>query len=200
MSCAAEDRRTEALRQLERTRTHWLARCARAQHTPAEPSPANTDGFNPGSPLNAIVSEWLAAEVAARLWPEPAAGDSDAPSGDEATTPTPQTPMGGASQALQDVSQRHPWLCVLVGLLAGGLAVSQRQQLLRWGISTALPWLSAQASVIAVPLFAQWLARRPAPPPSPADPAEASNTSGIPPVDAPPDINVPNSAAAGSPG
>ena len=39
---------------------------------------------------------------------------------------------------------RHPWASVAAGLLAGGLAVSQRQRLIRWALAHAMQWLDRQ--------------------------------------------------------
>lgn len=186
MTPSIETRRADALLQLERTRATWLMRCAKNPSGP-DTSAAELDGLAPGGPLNAAISEWLAVEIAARLWP-----DERADLGDAATSPPPAALGGPATDALRHLTDRHPWLCVLAGLLAGGLAMSQRQRLLRWGIATGLPWLTSQAAVLALPLLAQWLARQPAQEPQAAAETEAQREAAF---SAPP-----NSPAAGSPG
>lgn len=163
MKTATDTRRANALRRMERTRMQLLLRCAGSpdETTPSPPGPSDVQGF--GHSLNTVLGEWLACEIAARLWPEPGAQlDTDPRQGTlfqgSSNPPSPPLP-----QPLLDWATRHPWLSVLAGLLAGGLAMSQRRQLLRWGVAKGLPWLTSQAAVIAVPLLAQWLARQPAP-------------------------------------
>ena len=92
-----------------------------------------------------------------------------------------------------------------LGLLAGGLAMSQRQRLLRWVISTGLPWMTSQAAVVALPLLAQWLARQPpraAPPEENAPPTESSPAADVttePGADLASELSAANSTASGSP-
>lgn len=188
MSPTPESLRSEALWRLERTRAAWLVRCANGQATPSTDQPhTQTGSLAIGGTLNTALSEWLATELAARLWPqEVASGDA------------PPNAAGTGHHPLLDWTDRHPWLCVLAGLLAGGLAMSQRQRLLRWGISTGLPWLTSQAAVVALPLLAQWLAHQPAASaPSVAD-TPAPDTAQAP-LDEPRAAAVDDLSAASSP-
>lgn len=188
MSPTPESLRSEALWRLERTRAAWLVRCANGQATPSTDQPHTQAGsLAIGGTLNTALSEWLATELAARLWPqEVASGDA------------PPNAAGTGHHPLLDWTDRHPWLCVLAGLLAGGLAMSQRQRLLRWGISTGLPWLTSQAAVVALPLLAQWLAHQPAASaPSAADTPAPDNAH--PPLDEPRAAAVDGLSAASSP-
>lgn len=199
MKPTPESMRSEALWRLERTRAAWLVGCANSQPTPS-PAPAHTQASSLaiGGTLNTALSEWLATELAARLWPQDAAS-GDAPgsaslSGDD----KPPNVAGNGHHPLLDWTDRHPWLCVLAGLLAGGLAMSQRQRLLRWGISTGLPWMTSQAAVVALPLLAQWLAHQPpASAPSVADTPAPDNAH--PPLDEPRAAAVDGLSAASSP-
>lgn len=200
MKPTPESLRGEALMRLERTRAAWLVRCANSQSA-SDGDQAHTQAGNLslGSPLNTALSEWLAAELSARLWPE------DATSGDTQESGSLNGAAGAAPQALLGWTDRHPWLCVLAGLLAGGLAMSQRQRLLRWGISTGLPWLTSQAAVVALPLLAQWLARQPpraASPEENAPPAEGPPAAGVTTetgADLASELSAANSPASGSP-
>lgn len=201
MNPTPESMRSEALWRLERTRAAWLVRCANSQATPG-PAQAHTQASSLaiGGTLNTALSEWLATELAARLWPQDVASGDTSLNGDD----KPSNAAGTGHHPLLDWTDRHPWLCVLAGLLAGGLAMSQRQRLLRWGISTGLPWMTSQAAVVALPLLAQWLAHQPAASaPSDAktpapDPAQAPlDEPGAAAVDG---LNAANSPAAGSPG
>ena len=92
---------------------------------------------------------------------------------------------------------RHPWASVAAGLLAGGLAVSQRQRLIRWAVAHALPWLTSQASVMAAPLLLQWLSRQAAQPPTDGATA-AADTEAAPTPDTV-GLTEPNSPTARSP-
>lgn len=157
--------RADALLRLERTRMQWVLRSAHHAERPG--GAPGADDLATGSPLNAIVTQWLADEIAARLWPgdadvsggDPTAPDSDAGNADAGhRAPLPSQLL---TQTVSDWTSRHPWLGVLAGLLAGSVAMSQRQRLLQWGISAALPWLASNAAVLAVPLLAQWLERTP---------------------------------------
>ena len=200
MKPTPESLRGEALMRLERTRTAWLVRCANSQAptSDAAPPPAQAGNLALGSPLNMVLSEWLAAELSARLWPE-ATASGDAPASESFNS------AGAPPQPLLEWTDRHPWLCVLAGLLAGGLAMSQRQRLLRWGISTGLPWLTSQAAVVAVPLLAQWLTRQPPRSTSPeenAPPAEGPPAAGVTTetgADLASELSAANSPASGSP-
>lgn len=159
--------RAQALLRLEHTRMQWVLRTARGSERAG--GLANVDEFagSGAGPLNAILSEWLASELQARLWPGPDDGDAHAEG--------PALPSQALSQTLSEWTSRHPWLGVLAGLLAGSLAVSQRQRLLQWGISAALPWLASNAAVLGLPLLAQWLLQRPSPVPPPEDQASADD-------------------------
>lgn len=199
MKATPESLRREALLRLERTRAAWLVRCANSQATSdGEQAHTQAGNLSLGSPLNTALSEWLAVELSARLWPE------DATSGDAQGSGSVNG-AGAAPQALLGWTDRHPWLCVLAGLLAGGLAMSQRQRLLRWGISTGLPWLTSQAAVVALPLLAQWLARQPpraAPPEENAPPTESSPAADVttePGANLASELSAANSTASGSP-
>lgn len=199
MKPTPESLRGEALLRLERTRAAWLVRCANSQAT-SDDEQARTQAGNLslGSPLNTALSEWLAVELSARLWPEDSTS-GEAPGAGSVNGAT------AAPQALLGWTDRHPWLCVLAGLLAGGLAMSQRQRLLRWGISTGLPWLTSQAAVVAVPLLAQWLTRQPpraASPEENAPPAEGPPAAGVTTetgADLASELSAANSPASGSP-
>ncbi len=92
---------------------------------------------------------------------------------------------------------RHPWASVAAGLLAGGLAVSQRQRLIRWAVAHALPWLTSQAAVMAAPLLAQWLSCQAAQ----ASTDEANAAAGTKAAQAPDTtgLSEPNSPTARSP-
>ena len=92
---------------------------------------------------------------------------------------------------------RHPWASVAAGLLAGGLAVSQRQRLIRWAVAHALPWLTSQAVVVAAPLLAQWLSRQAAQ--APTDVAQAAADSEAAQAPDAAGLNEPNSPNARSP-
>lgn len=92
---------------------------------------------------------------------------------------------------------RHPWASVAAGLLAGGLAVSQRQRLIRWAVAHALPWLTSQAAVMATPLLLQWLSRQAAQPFT-ADATAATDTEAATTPDTV-GLNEPNSPTARSP-
>lgn len=92
---------------------------------------------------------------------------------------------------------RHPWASVAAGLLAGGLAVSQRQRLIRWAVTHALPWLTSHAAVVAAPLLAQWLSRQPAQ--APTDEATAAADTAAEKATSSVGLSEPNSPAAGSP-
>lgn len=213
MKPSPESLRADALLQLERTRTAWLVRCANNQ-APAADHPAQghglaglTEGLGLGSPLNAILSEWLANELAARLWPDETAHAGDGTDPDPSRPPPPPPLTQSLVQPLADWAVRHPWLSVTAGVLAGSLAMSQRQRLLRWVISAGLPWLTSQAAVVAVPLLAQWLARQ-APTQAPSTAAEdtaasepdSANTGPVTAThDAAPDLRAANSPAARSP-
>lgn len=192
--------RSQALLRLERTRATWLVRCANSQATVHDTGQAHTHpagSLDLGSPLNAVLSAWLAAELSARLWPEDAPSSGDTPGSVQLHS------AGAPPQPWLDWTDRHPWLCVLAGLLAGGLAMSQRQRLLRWGISTGLPWLTSQAAVVAMPLLAQWLARQP-PHSAPAGnvppaPDNAQACCGEPGADQVGGLSAASSPASGSP-
>lgn len=199
MKPTPESLRREALLRLERTRAAWLVRCANSQATSdGEQAHTQAGNLSLGSPLNTALSEWLAVELSARLWPE------DATSGDASASGSVNG-AGAASQPLLGWTDRHPWLCVLAGLLAGGLAMSQRQRLLRWVISTGLPWMTSQAAVVALPLLAQWLARQPpraAPPEENAPPTESSPAADVttePGANLASELSAANSTASGSP-
>ena len=174
--------RADALLRLERTRMQWVLRSAHQAERSG--SAQGADDLATGNPLNAVLTEWLASEITARLWPEPTDGDPNAP-GDEAIDgeagQRPPLPSQLVAQTLSEWTGRHPWLGVLAGLLAGSLAVSQRQRLLQWGISAALPWLASNAAVLALPLLAQWLARPPTQPM--AEPPADQDTPSPPPGD-----------------
>lgn len=94
---------------------------------------------------------------------------------------------------------RHPWASVAAGLLAGGLAVSQRQRLIRWAVAHALPWLTSHAAVMAAPLLAQWLSRQADQPPAGDAPAMQPDATHQAPDAADLGLSEPNSPAAGSP-
>lgn len=182
----------DALLSLERTRMQWVLRTARGLERAG--GAAHPDELAGNGPLNAILSEWFASELEARLWP--------APPDDDAQADGPALPSQVLSRTLSEWTSRHPWLGVLAGLLAGSLAASQRRKLLQWGISAALPWLASNAAVLALPLFAQWLLQRSSPaagseastqdPPAPAPEGEAAPASD--------DVKAPRSASSGSPG
>ncbi len=128
---------TEALMQLERTRTQLVLRCAGG---PAEPG---------GETTRASADPELVGLLDAAF----AEGMAD------------------------DWIARHPWASIAAGLLAAGLAVSQRRRLMRWAMAHALPWLTSQAAIVAAPMLVQWLERQGAQPApnaegSPAGPAE----------------------------
>lgn len=152
--------RAEALLRLERTRLQWALRSA--EHAQG----AGDDAGEVATPdtLNGVLTGWLADEISARLWPDPANGphpESDGSAQDnEAGQPAP-LPSQLLSQAVSDWTSRHPWLSVLAGLLAGSLVMSQRKRLLRWGVSAALPWLASNAGVLALPLLTHWLTHQP---------------------------------------
>ncbi len=199
MKPTPESLRGDALLRLERTRAAWLVRCANSQATSdGEQARTQAGNLSLGSPLNTALSEWLAVELSARLWPEDSTS-GEAPGAGSVNGAT------AAPQALLGWTDRHPWLCVLAGLLAGGLAMSQRQRLLRWGISTGLPWLTSQAAVVAVPLLAQWLTRQPpraASPEENAPPAEGPPAAGVTTetgADLASELSAANSPASGSP-
>lgn len=162
MKPACVNQRADALLQLERTRMQWVLRSAR--HGELSHGAAGVDDIAPGNPLNAILTEWLADEIAARLWP----GDSGDHDGDAApdgavseagAVERPPLPSQLLAQAVSEWTHRHPWVSVFAGVVAGSLAMSQRRRLLQWGISAALPWLASNAAVLALPLLAQWLTR-----------------------------------------
>lgn len=92
-----------------------------------------------------------------------------------------------AEGAADDWIARHPWVSMATGLLVGGLAASQRKRLIGWAAANALPWLTSQFGMLVVPLLMQWLSSQTAPP------GATSSTT------ADPEINEPNSPAAGSP-
>ena len=197
MKPACVNQRADALLRLERTRMQWVLRSAR--HGERGDGAAGVDDIAPGNPLNAILTEWLADEVAARLWPgESAGGDGEAAHGGDAgeagAAERPPLPSQVLAQAVSEWTQRHPWFSVLAGVLAGSLAMSQRRRLLQWGISSALPWLASNAAVLALPLFAQWLAKPATASPAPHDPTDGAPP---PPGDAPPaeDFSAPASGA-----
>lgn len=196
MKPACVNQRADALLRLERTRMQWVLRSAR--HGERGDGAAGVDDIAPGNPLNAILTEWLANEVAARLWPgESAGGDGEAAHGGDAgeagAAERPPLPSQVLAQAVSEWTQRHPWFSVLAGVLAGSLAMSQRRRLLQWGISSALPWLASNAAVLALPLFAQWLAKPATTAPATQDPADDAP----PPGDAAPaeDFSAPASGA-----
>lgn len=187
------EERAHALMRLERTRLQWALRTAQgAAGAGDERGGAFTDAWA-ASPLNAVLSEWLANEIEARLWPEAAHGEAGQPDGStegEATPPVHRPPPSQLmSEALSDWTRQHPWQGVLTGLLAGGLAMSQRQRLLQWAIASALPWLVSNVAVIALPMVAQWMQRQ-APDDAPAPPSQQDSPDqgegGTPPDVAPP--------------
>ena len=204
MKPAPEALRSEALMRLERTRAAWLVRCANNQPAPDHAQAQTAAGsLAIGGTLNTVLSEWLANELSARLWPQDTASTDTSGSVAFGSDEQPPHPPGTSPNPLLDWTDRHPWLCVLAGLLAGGLAMSQRQRLLRWGISTALPWMTSQAAVVALPLLAQWLAHQPlraapsgidAPAPDDAQPPQFE--PGADPVSS---LSEPSSPASGSP-
>lgn len=162
MSAEHAAERAEALIQLERTRMQWILRSTSHPQGEGDGAPAAA-----GNPLNDILTDWLTNEIAARLWPEPPAdGDGahsqpDDGNAEHRAAEAPPLPSQVLAETVSDWTSRHPWLGVISGLLAGGLAMSQRQRLLRWAVSAALPWLAANASTLALPLLAHWLARQP---------------------------------------
>ncbi len=185
----------DALLRLEHTRMQWVLRTARGSERSG--GAAHPDDLAGSGPLNALLSEWFASELEARLWPTTADAQAQADS--------PALPSQLLSQTLSEWTGRHPWLGVLAGLLAGSLAVSQRQRLLQWGISAALPWLASNAAVLALPLLAQWLTQRPTPAASledPDTPAPEPAPSPSPEGEAAPDgdVNASRSGASISPG
>ncbi len=168
------DPRADALLRLERTRMQWVLRSAGSADR-AGNAAGVTGELAMGGSLNAVLTEWLTAELTARLWPEPsdpAACDADGQACDTHAGPRPTPPSQVLSQAVSEWATSHPWLSVLAGLLAGSLAMSQRQRLLRWAVSAALPWLASNAAVLAAPLLTQWLVR---PPPHPTHEAHAES-------------------------
>lgn len=209
MKPALTNQRAEALLRLERTRMQWVLHSAGHAQPTGGASERGADELAAGSPLNAVLTEWLATELAARLWPEPPSDADGAPGGDDcqaASSPRPPLPSQVLSQTLAEWTGKHPWLSVLAGLLAGSLAVSQRQRLLRWGISAALPWLASNAAVLAMPVLAQWLMRQPAhaeahPPAEPEAPFGPPADAMPPPGEAEPlgDLSASRSPAARSP-
>lgn len=211
MKPSRDTTRAQALLRLERTRTRLLLRCANDQSEAATETRLQPDGLGFGSTLNTALAEWLANELAARLWPdEPLHADQAAGTDDGHPHPPPlaQSLIQPLAQPFVDWAVRHPWLSMAAGVLAGSLAMSQRQRLLRWVISAGLPWLTSQAAVVAAPLLAQWLVRQ-APPQAPAadattpatDPADTANTAPtMASCDTTTDLSSANSPAAGSPG
>lgn len=201
----AESLRSQALWRLERTRAAWLVRCANDQATPdpAQPTTQATS-LAVGGTLNTALSEWLAAELAARLWPQDVAPDDTPGSASLSGDALSPNASSAGHNPLQAWTDRHPWLCVLAGLLAGGLAMSQRQRLLRWGISKGLPWMTSQAAVVALPLLAQWLAHQ-SPGPAPSAGNAPAPEDARPPLEEPgaamvDSLSAERSPAAGSPG
>ena len=203
MSTDLATQRAEALLQLEHTRVQWVLRAAR-RGAGAGQSPEGPEAdLATGGPLNSLLSEWLTQEIEARLWP--AATDPDHPGPDSprdgSQAPDQPLPSQLISEALTEWTRSHPWLGVLAGVLAGSLAVSQRRRWVQWGISSALPWLASHASVLAVPLLAQWLMRQPEPRTEQAVAPEegaAATTEANPGVTD--DLSATRSSAAGSPG
>lgn len=182
MKPACADQRADALLRLERTRMQWVLRSAR--HGEPRDGAAGIDDIAASQPLNAILTEWLADEIAARLWPGES-GDSDA--GEVGAVDRPALPSQLLAQVMSDWIQRHPWVSVLAGVVAGSLAMSQRRRLLQWGISAALPWLASNAAVLALPLLAQWLTRPGTASATTPDPADHGPDPSPPPADdAPP--------------
>jgi len=171
------DPRADALLRLERTRLQWALRSAH-NAAPSGHLNADSDELAAGSALNGILTDWLVSEVSARLWPD----TSEATPQDAGERPP--LPSQLLTESLAEWTHRHPWLSVLGGLLAGSLAASQRQRLLQWAISAALPWLASNASVLAAPLLAQWLSRQPVQGPGAPSPDHEEAPS-APPVDAP---------------
>lgn len=211
MKPACADQRADALLRLERTRMQWVLRSAR--HGEPRDGAAGIDDIAASQPLNAILTEWLADEIAARLWPGEC-GDSDPDAvhdsdvDEVSAVDRPPLPSQLLAQVVSDWTQRHPWVSVLAGMVAGSLAMSQRRRLLRWGVSAALPWLASNAAVLALPLFAQWLMRPAAASPATQAPVDhdpdpsPSHGDGAPsPDDAGKDEHVsgPRSGAGGSP-
>lgn len=180
------DPRADALLRLERTRLQWALRSAR-NASPSGHLNAGSDELAAGSALNGILTDWLVSEISARLWPDTSETAPVAPR-DGATQvdagERPPLPSQLLTESLAEWTHRHPWLSVLGGLLAGSLAASQRQRLLQWAISAALPWLASNASVLAAPLLAQWLNRQPVQGPS-APSTDHEEAPSDPPVDAP---------------
>lgn len=205
MSPDLATQRSEALLQIERTRVQWVLRAARASAGAGRTAEGSGLDLGAGGQLNSLISEWLAQEIEARLWPgadDPAPPDPDSVS-DGSPSPGKPLPSQVVSQALVDWTRLHPWLAVLAGVLAGSLAVSQRRRWVKWGISSALPWLASHASVLVVPLLAQWLMRRSEPEREPQQPAApqdgaASATEAEPGVAN--DVSSTRSSASGSPG
>lgn len=193
-------RRAEALLQIERTRVQWVLRAARSGAGAGHTAEGCGLDLAAGGPLNSLISEWLAQEIEARLWPTPDDPGADT-SGDGTPPPGQPLPSQVVSGALAEWTRSHPWLGVLAGVLAGSLAVSQRRRWVQWGISSGLPWLASHASVIVVPLLAQWLMHQPEPE---TEQAVAPNEGAAATTEADPDItqdlSATRSSAAGSPG
>lgn len=130
------------------------------------------------------------------------AGGSSEPNADAGLAPTAPELVGLLDTVFteglaDDWIARHPWASVAAGLLAGGLAVSQRQRLIRWAVAHALPWLTSQAAVMAAPLLAQWLSCQAAQ----ASTDEANAAAGTKAAQAPDTtgLSEPNSPTARSP-
>lgn len=175
--------RADALLRLEHTRMQWVLRTAHSAQRAGGAANGEASELSGGGPLNAILSEWLASEIEARLWPDATDGEPGAPGEDTDDTQAPHRPPPPSqvlSQTLAEWTSHHPWLGVLAGLLAGSLAVSQRKRLLQWTISAALPWLASHAAVLAVPLLAQWLLRQSEQQPMAATPADHEDPSSPP--------------------